>query len=209
MDRINKQRFEDNYNRLFGRTLATKRRENIFIISDAFEKDANMKSLRWLAYILATSMHESNDTFAPVVEGYWLNGDRRLALLYNYYRKHNPVALRSIFPYGKREPAYYGRGRVVQLTHLNNYMGASIRIYGDNSLVNDPDMMINNTECDLQVTFRGMLEGWFTGYSLPQFFPLNSDKANWLGARRIINGLDSAKLVAGYAEKFYKCLEWE
>ena len=36
-----------------------------------------MKSLRWLAYILATSMHESNDTFAPVVEGYWIKPESK------------------------------------------------------------------------------------------------------------------------------------
>ncbi len=209
MEKINKQYFEEKYLKEFGRELSTVKKENIFTITDAFELDDDMKSLRWLAYILATSMHESNDTFAPVVEGYWLTESRRLGTLYNYYKKNNPRALKTIFPNGKREPAYYGRGRVVQLTHFNNYMNASLKIYGNNILLNDPDMIIHNSKCDLTVTFRGMLEGWFTGYSLPQFFPLNSNKANWVGARRIINGLDKARMIAKYAMKFYDCLEWE
>ncbi len=209
MEKINKKYFEEKYRKEFGKGMITVQKNNIFIITDAFERDDNMKSLRWLAYILATSMHESNGTFAPVVEGYWLTEKRRIGALYNFYRKNNPGALSTIFPNGKSEPAYYGRGRVVQLTHINNYMNASAKIYGDNRLVNDPELIIKDADCDLAVTFRGMLEGWFTGYGLPQFFPLNSDKANWVGARRIINGLDKAKVIAGYAMKFYNCLEWE
>jgi len=61
----------------------------------------------------------------------------------------------------------------------------------------------------MSVTFKGMLEGWFTGYKLAQFFPLGSVKADWIGARKIINGLDKAKLIAEYAMKFYDCLRFE
>ena len=70
-------------------------------------------------------------------------------------------------------------------------------------------MIIRDASCDLAVTFRGMLEGWFTGYRLEQFFPLGSNKANWRSARKMINGLDKANLIAGYAMKFYDLLEWE
>jgi len=210
MERINKEFFLAEYKRAFGKTLSEQKKQNIFTITDAFESDPEMKSLRWLAYILATSMHESNDTFAPVVEGYWIKPDaKRIAALYEYYRKNNPGALKTIFPNGRTGTAFYGRGRVVQLTHSFNYRLASEKIYGDMRLLNDPDMIIRDASCDLAVTFRGMLEGWFTGYRLGQFFPLSSDKANWKSARKIINGLDKANLIAGYAMKFYDCLEWE
>lgn len=207
---INKEYFSNNYHRLFGKKLGTAKQNNIFTIIDAFVIDDKMKSLRWLAYILATSMHESNDTFAPVAEGYWIKPEsKRVSALYSYYTKNNPRALRTIFPNGKTSTAYYGRGRVIQLTHDFNYKLASLKIYGDLRLFNDPDMIINDPSCDMAVTFRGMREGWFTGHRLEQFFPLGSNKANWRGARKIINGLDKANLIAGYAMKFYDLLEWE
>lgn len=210
MEKVNKEFFKSEYARSFGKQLTASKAAAIFTITDAFEKDPEMKSLRWLAYILATSMHESNDTFQPVVEGYWIKPDsKRVAALYEYYRKNNPGALKTIFPNGKTGTAYYGRGRVVQLTHSFNYRLASEKIYGDNRLFDNPDMIITDASCDLAVTFRGMLEGWFTGYRLNQFFPLSSNKANWRGARKIINGLDKATLIAGYAMKFYDCLEFE
>lgn len=210
MNKINKEFFIDNYRRLFGKALTTAKEQAIFIIINAFEADEKMKSLRWLAYILATSMHESNDTFEPVVEGYWIKPDsKRVNALYNYYAKNNPGALKTIFPNGRDGHAYYGRGRVVQLTHDFNYKLASLKIYGDKRLFNNPDMIVKNAECDLKVTFRGMLEGWFTGFRLEQFFPLGSNKANWRGARKIINGLDKAGLIADYAMKFYDLLEWD
>ena len=72
----------------------------------------------------------------------------------------------------------------------------------------DPVIKLNDAACDMAVTIRGMREGWFTGHRLEQFFPLGSNKANWRGARKIINGLDKANLIAGYAMKFYDLLEW-
>jgi hypothetical protein len=209
MERINKEFFESEYKSVFGKPLNGQKKQNIFVITDAFENDADMKSLRWLAYILATSMHESNDTFQPVVEGYWIKPDsKRISALYEYYRKNNPGALKTIFPNGKSGIAYYGRGRVVQLTHNFNYRLASEKLYGDDRLLKEPDMIITDPSCDLAVTFKGMLEGWFTGYKLEQFFPLSSDKAAWKSARKMINGLDKANLIAEYAMKFYDCLEW-
>lgn len=210
MNRINKEHFINNYHRLFGKKLNEEKKNNIFMITDAFEADEDMKSLRWLAYILATGMHESNDTFKPVVEGYWIKPEaKRLNALYNYYLKNNRGALRTIFPNGKSGAAYYGRGRIVQLTHDFNYRLASLKLYKDERLLNDPDLMIRDVSCDMAVTFRGMLEGWFTGYRLEQFFPPGSGKADWRRARKIINGLDKAELIAGYAMKFYDLLEWE
>ncbi len=207
---LKKEYFTNNYNRVFGKKLSEDKKKNIFHITDAFEADADMKSLRWLAYILATSMHESNDTFAPVVEGYWIKPDsKRVNALYNYYLKNNPGALKTIFPNGKNGTAYYGRGRVVQLTHNFNYKNASIKLYGDSRLFNNPEMIISDINCDMSVTFRGMREGWFTGHKLERYFPLGFNKANWAGARKIINGMDKANLIAGYAIKFYELLEWE
>jgi len=210
MNTINKSHFTNNYHRLFGKKLSEEKKKNIFSITDAFEAEPEMKSLRWLAYILGTGMHESNDTFLPVVESYWIKPEtKRVNALYNYYLKNNRAALKTIFPNGKTGAAYYGRGRIVQLTHDFNYRLASLKMYKDVRLLENPDLIINDIKCDMSVTFRGMLEGWFTGYRLEQFFPLGSQKADWKRARKIINGLDKAELIAGYAMKFYELLEWE
>lgn len=210
MSKTDKTYFIERYPKIFGRALPDTRMVNIFQIIDAFDNSPEMESLRWLAYILGTSMHESNDTFAPVVEGYWIKPEsKRVAALYNYYAKNNPKALRTIFPNGKHGTAFYGRGRVVQLTHDFNYKYASFKIYNDNRLYKNPELIITDVNCDMAVTFRGMLEGWFTGYRLAQFFPHGSNKANWAGARKIINGLDKASLIAGCAMKFYDCLSFE
>lgn len=210
MSKVDKNYFKSNYPRIFGRALPARKFDYIKLIIDAFDNCSFMVSLRWLAYILATSMHESNDTFEPVVEGYWIKPDsKRVNALYNYYAKHNPGALKTIFPNGKNGTAYYGRGRVVQLTHDFNYKLASLEIYGDLRLFENPDMIITDPDCDIKVTFTGMYKGWFTGYKLNQFFPLNSNKANPVSARKIINGLDKANLIAGYYIKFYDLLEYE
>lgn len=210
MSNINKEFFKTNYPRVFGRALPSKKFGFIEKIIDAFDKCSFMVSLRWLAYILATAMHESNDTFEPVAEGYWIKPDsKRVNALYNYYSKNNPGALRTIFPNGKNGTAYYGRGRVVQLTHDFNYKLASLEIYGDLRLYNNPDMILTDPECDMLVTFNGMYKGWFTGRKLQDFFPLGSSSSNPVSARKIINGLDKANLIAGYYKRFYDLLEFE
>ncbi len=51
----------------------------------------------------------------------------------------------------------------------------------------------------------GMSEGLFTGKSLSAYF--GPDKSDPVGARRIINGTDKAKEIAGYFARFKSALE--
>jgi putative chitinase len=135
---------------------------------------------RWLAYILATAWHETAKTMQPVEE--FGKGKGR--------------------SYGKPDPAtghvYYGRGHV-QLTHPGNYkrMGKVI----DVDLYNHPELALQ-MDNSVKIMFDGMLSGVFTGRKLNQYF--NDKKEDWINARRIINGLDRAELIAGYAKTFYK-----
>ena len=50
----------------------------------------------------------------------------------------------------------------------------------------------------------GMVDGLFTGKRLADFF--NPTKTGWTNSRRIINGLDRADTIAGYARKFVLAL---
>lgn len=56
----------------------------------------------------------------------------------------------------------------------------------------------------LRAAFEGMIKGVFTGKKLADY--IGSGAVNYVGARRIINGTDRAKLVAGYAHSFRDAL---
>ena len=49
-----------------------------------------------------------------------------------------------------------------------------------------------------------MMQGLFTGKKLGDYF--NGPKADWVNARRIINGTDQAANIASYAKRYYACL---
>ena len=50
-----------------------------------------------------------------------------------------------------------------------------------------------------------MHKGLFTGKKLSDY--INATKTDYLNARRIINGVDRADDIKGYAEKLEKCFE--
>jgi putative chitinase len=146
-----------------------------------------LTDLRWLAYILATTYHEVRGTMQPIRE----DGRGKGKL------------------YGRIDPktghAYYGRG-FVQLTWASNYKTMSKLLGVD--LYNHPDLALD-VGIATQIMFEGMLtaksfRGDFTGRSLEQYF--NDKVDDPVNARRIINGTDKAKLIAGYHYKFLEAL---
>ena len=56
----------------------------------------------------------------------------------------------------------------------------------------------------LRATFEGMVTGAFTGKRLSDY--IGKGRRDYVNARRIINGIDKAQLIAGYAEKFRAAL---
>jgi putative chitinase len=150
---------------------------------------SGLTDLRWLGYMFATDWHETDKTMQPIEE----------------YGKGKGK------PYGKPHPQtgkiYYGRGKV-QLTWFDNYKKMSKILFGDNRLVDNPELALNmNVAVDIM--FEGMTTGKsfagdFTGKHLGNYF--NKQTEDWFNARRIINGTDKAKLIEGYGRKFYKAL---
>jgi len=145
--------------------------------------------LRWLAYILGTVYHETAKTMQPIEEygkgkGY----------------KYGTKVKRSGARYSKPNKLYYGRG-LVQLTWYENYqlMGKLLSI----DLLNYPEKLLE-MKVSVEVIFEGMIKGSFTGKSLASYF--DAKKEDWVNARKIINGIDRAELIAGYAKKFYDAL---
>lgn len=146
--------------------------------------------LRHLAYMLATTWHETAKTMLPISE-YGKGKGRK---------------------YGKPDPitghVYYGRG-YVQLTWAENYkkMGKLLSI----DLYNNPDLALFQSVAFI-IMLEGMMtrksfKGDFTGVSLDNFF--NKTKDDPIGARRIINGKDKAELIAGYYYKFLNALNYK
>jgi hypothetical protein len=99
---------------------------------------------------------------------------------------------------GKKYHPYYGRG-LVQLTWKYNYEKMSKRL-GIPGLSENPDLALEVKNA-IPIMFVGMEEGIFTGKKLSDFFSKSTE--NWVQARRIINGLDRAHLIADYAKQYY------
>lgn len=132
--------------------------------------------LRFIAYSLATTWHETAKTMQPIEE----------------YGKGRG---RAYGPSG-----FYGRG-YVQLTWEDNYRRAGQKLGAD--FVRNPRLVME-PKYAVQILVRGMSEGWFTGKKLADFF--NATKNDPRRARQIINGMDRADLIAGYHAKFLKAL---
>ena len=138
----------------------------------------------WVAYGLATADIETAHTFQPVREAYWLSED---------WRKKN-----------LRYYPHYGRG-YVQLTWPANYERADRELGLGGSLIANLDRAME-PEIAAAVMVRGRTEGWFTGKRRATSLP-----GDYVNARRIINGTDKAKQIAGVAEMFERALnegEW-
>lgn len=145
--------------------------------------------LRWLAYMFATTFHETARKMQPITE----YGARSY---FNRYEGRKDLG-NTVAGDGYK---YRGRG-YVQLTGRRNYTLASQKLGID--LVNNPDRALEPTIA-AAIMFLGMTEGWFTGKELSDYF--NDSKADWVNARRIINGVDKASTIAGYAKAFYVAL---
>lgn len=135
-----------------------------------------------LAYCFSTVHHETDRTMQPIKE----------------YGRGKEKAYGK--PAGPHKQVYYGRGDI-QLTWLANYQNANERLHkfglltADEDLVRTPDLAMR-PDIASAILFHGMIEGWFTGKKLSDYF--GHGKSNPKGARAIINGTDKTSLIAGY-----------
>ena len=146
------------------------------------ELDCYNLSTQEKAYMLATAYHETKYTMQPVREAYWMS---------EAWRKKN-----------LRYYPHYGRG-YVQLTWPFNYERADRELGLNGALVANLDLAMQ-PDIAAKIMIYGMREGWFTKFKLSDY--IKKGKADYAGARRIINGTDDARLIAGYAETFEKAL---
>ena len=71
-------------------------------------------------------------------------------------------------------------------------------------LANNPDLALEPKNA-ANILIAGMLTGAFTGMSLSRCIK-TGETQEFVNARKIINGTDRDKLVAGYAVKFLDCI---
>jgi murein DD-endopeptidase MepM/ murein hydrolase activator NlpD len=171
-------------------------------VFDAWDQDASLTDLRWLAYILGTAYHETGFVVRPVRETGRDNDEAVIALLEAAYVKG-----RLKKRYWLREPngqSYYGRG-FVQLTWAANYKRVGEKIGLESRLYDKPDMALERPP-SVKILYRGMIDGLYTpGHSLPRYFAAGKD-ADWVNARRIVNGYDKADQIADYAKTYLSAL---
>ena len=174
---------------LFKGSLSNRQKQGINYKLKAFDKHDNTDD-RWRAYMLATSYHETARTMQPIEES-----GKGAGKPYGQKYKYN----RTIYVEPNR--LFYGRGDV-QLTWFENYemMGRLLNL----PLLNEPELALV-PEISASIMIEGMTRGRsnrgdFTGVSLENFF--NANREDPFNARKIINGLDCAKLIEGYYWKF-------
>lgn len=179
---INRKKFFDGYKKTLDpdRKLTQEEVNAIDKFIDCTDDIFHNFTVNQWAYIFATVFHETNATFLPIKEAYWLSED---------WRKKN---LRY-FP-------YYGRG-FVQITWKENYAKYGKLLSSD--LVKNPDLALN-IDVAFFILIHGFANGTFTGKKIQDY--INEGKKDYVGARRCINGTDKAQLIASYAILFEKLI---
>jgi predicted chitinase len=186
----------------FGGRLVQSQINGINVILDQW-RFYRLVEREWLAYILATVFHETAGTMQPVRETLKSTDAKAIAALDKAFASGRLKTVKT--PYWRRDKAgksWLGRG-FVQLTHERNYkaMGERLKVdlAGNPSLAMDPVI-------SAKILIVGMAEGLFTGKKLSDYLGRGKVQ-DPEGARRIINGTDKAKLIAGYYKSFLDAIE--
>lgn len=187
---------------LFGGKLTEGQVAGLKVILSAWDASGDGDDKK-LAYLLATTKHETAHTMQPIHE----RGERA------YFDKYEPeTKIGKRLGNTKKGDGYRFRGRgYVQLTGRNNYERASDRLGlpllltspPQKQLIGDPDKALVPAIAAM-ILIKGCLEGWFTTKKLGDY--INPSKADYVNARRVINGTDKAREIAEAAETFEAAL---
>ena len=174
---------------VFNGVLSQRQVDGMNYLLDTWENFHPDRDSRWLAYALATAFHETAGEMQPIEE-YGQGAGKPYGV-----------------PAGPYNQVYYGRG-YVQLTWYENFLKAEGVLKDTYDLptpcVEYPHRMLE-AEPSALVLYDGMINSWFTGVGLSDYF--NPDKEDPVNARKIVNGLDKADLIAGYYKDFLAALK--
>ena len=146
------------------------------------------------AYLLATTYHETGGTMKPIKEyGGW-----------KYLSKYDTGRLAKALgntPQADGDGQKYAGKGFAMITGYSNYKFAGEQLGID--LINNPDLALE-PKYAAEILVKGSINGWFTSKKLSDY--INDKGKNYYQARRVINGLDKAQLIASYAVVFEKAL---
>lgn len=216
--RFDRKKFFDEF-RAWRGSVTNQQVRGLTFLLDCIEADPYIRRIDWAAYMLATAMHETAFTFMPIHE---YGGHAYFVNRYGGQTKKG----RDL---GNDTPEegydYAGKGDV-QLTGESNYEKAEIALrreypaliaefeaetgkrfdltVGDQPNDKDDPKNAQNPKIAYAIMSYGMRTGMFTRYKLADFF--NDRLRDPVNARKIINGLDKAETIAGYARTFDRIL---
>ncbi|MCQ1833864.1 hypothetical protein [Neorhizobium galegae] len=176
--------------------------EGLTVILDTWQARVGQGEAPSLAYVLATAFHETAATMQPVRETLAASDRSAIARLDEAFAAGRLGSVKT--PYWRPDAegkSWLGRG-LVQLTHRRNYEAISDVTGID--LVADPGRAME-MPVSVAILIEGMRRGSFTGRKLDDYF--GPGRADWVGARKIINGNDRAELVARHARVFGQALD--
>ena len=195
--KFNRQSFFNSYKTNFG-NLTQNQVSGLENLLNFIEADQALTDVRWIAYMLATVKHECADTYQPITE----RGPK------TYFDKYEAgTAIGKRLGNAEKGDGHLFRGRgYVQITGRANYknLSAKLGLTKDEDLITKPDQALS-PNIAYKIMSHGMLNGSFTGKKLQDY--INSSKADYREARRIINALDQAEKIQGYAVKFETILK--
>ena len=186
---------------LLGGSLKQGQVDGISAILDYWESKYARSDDRWLAYLLGTAFHETAYRMQPIDE---YGGA-------TYFNNRYSPPPTGKFPAIARALGntmqddgnrFHGRG-FVQLTGRRNYNDWGNRL-GVN-LVGNPELA-KDLGVATRILVEGSVLGTFTGRKLDTYF--NATTADWINARRIINGTDKAPNIAALAKTFYAAISY-
>lgn len=183
---------------LFGGIITANQVEGISAIINEYESQ-QINNAHQLAYILATVFHETAKTMQPIEEYGKGRG-------YDYGKKLDiGTGPGHRIPYTQPDKIFYGRGHTQNtwLTNYRNLTNAAKKRGKEWDFVNHPELLLQ-MEPSIWATFYAMRNGTYTGKKLSNYF--TSESTDFFNARKIINGMDKAETISGYASTFYKAI---
>lgn len=195
----------------FGGSLTTEQVRGLEAIIDAWQAKWDTGDVRHLAYALATAFHETGSKMQPVEENL------------NYSAAGLQKTFPKYFPTAELAKQYAGKPKAIANRVYANRMGNGPESSGDGwdkrgrglpqitgtdnynkfGIGKTPEKALEMATA-IVIMFKGMINGMFTGRKLSDYF--NDTVDDPVGARRIINGTDKAKLIAGYHKNFLDAL---
>ena len=188
--RFDHGKFFTAYKQQFGSISAQSKVDGIESLLTQLEGDSDVNDERWAAYMFATVKHECADTWQPIEE-YGKGAGHS-------YGNPKTVTGSDGQTYTNK---YYGRG-YVQLTWDYNYKNLSTALGLGDELYIHPEQVLD-PDIAYKVMSYGMRNGTFTGKKLATY--INASGCDYRNARKIINALDQADKIKGYAEKLETC----